>query len=106
MNLLARIERLEALTEDLHENLAGTGDELRLTADGMKFPYEKVLQIWRHELGGQPLDYGGSLLLLDAVRHAKAACETSASPAVVYRNRSRSIISTEPFVVRRDARPP
>ena len=77
MNLLARIELLEEIAEDLQKEFAETRDELRSTADVLQFPYEKVLQIWRHELGGQPLDYGGSLLLLDAVRRAKAACHTS-----------------------------
>ena len=77
MNLLARIERLEALAEDLHENLASTGDQLRLIAETLEFPYEKLLQIWRREFDGRPLDYRGSLLLGDAVQRAKTACQTS-----------------------------
>ncbi len=77
MNLLPRIELLEEIAEVLQEDFADTRDELRSTAEELQVPYEKVVQIWRHELGGQPLDYGGSLLLLDAVRRAKAACQTS-----------------------------
>ena len=77
MSLLARIELLEEIAEGLQKDLADTRDALGSTADALQFPYEKVVQIWRHELGGQPLDYGGSLLLLDAVRNAKAACQTS-----------------------------
>ncbi len=37
MNLLARIELLEEIAEDLHEDLADTRDELRSTADVLQF---------------------------------------------------------------------
>ena len=77
MSLLARIELLEEIAEDLQKDFADTRDTLRSTAEALQFPYERVVQIWRHELGGQPLDYGGSLLLFDAIRRAKAACQTS-----------------------------
>ena len=77
MSLLARIELLEEIAEGLQKDFADTRDALRSTAEALQFPYERVVEIWRHELGGQPLDYGGSLLLLNAVRREKAACQTS-----------------------------
>ena len=77
MSLLARIELLEEIAEDLQKDFADTRDTLRSTAEALQFPYERVVEIWRHELGGQPLDYGGSLLLLNAVRRAKTDCQTS-----------------------------
>ena len=77
MSLLARIELLEEIAEGLQKDFADTRDALRSTAEALQFPYERVVEIWRHELGGQPLDYGGSLLLLNAVRRAKTDCQTS-----------------------------
>ena len=77
MKLLTKIELLEEFAKALDQDLSYTLDALRTTADAFEFPYESVVQIWRHKLKGRLLDDQDYWMLSDEVARAKHAEKTS-----------------------------